>query len=466
MLNKFSKIINNKYSKFFRFIFYLRYLLLIFLISLSVFLILPHFFNYEKKADIIKESLMKNYNLEIENKKKIEFKAFPIPRLELKEVKINNKNFSQEFYVKNLKIFPKFVSLYNFENLQLNKIILENSNISLETSDLQIFIKKVLNQEKQFSIDKLNLKILNNNKFMMRIKKIRFSNYGYNKNIIMGEVFNKKFKTVIDNNFKNLHFKILNSGVSTDISLNQNNKDIFRGVLKSKILNTNLKFNFVYSNQQLNIYNSNFRNKNLTFKNESVINFIPFFEIDSKFYIENINIELLKKLNFNRILNSKEILKKINSKNEIRFVATKFGSKLIDEFDLKANLAYGSLNYSKKILISKNISLCNGNINFLEEYPILFFDCNIEINQKEKFLKKFSISNKKKEENLKLQVKGGLNILNKKINLKNISMNNDYEASKEDLIYFKNTFESIFFSKSFVDLFDLKKIRNFILEVS
>ena len=44
---------------------------------------------------------------------------------------------------------------------------------------------------------------------------------------------------------------------------------------------------------------------------------------------------------------------------------------------------------------------------------------------------------------------GSLNILNKKINFKSISVNNDYNASKEDLLYFKDTFERIIFDENF-----------------
>ena len=141
MLNKFYKIINNKYSKFFRFIFFLRYLLLIFFISTSVFLIIPNFFNYEKKIKLIKASLVKNYDLEIIESKKIEYRALPAPSLELKDTQISNGKFSSKLYVKNLRIYPKFTSLYNFENFKLNKIILENSNISLESSNLKILLQ-------------------------------------------------------------------------------------------------------------------------------------------------------------------------------------------------------------------------------------------------------------------------------------------------------------------------------------
>ena len=58
------------------------------------------------------------------------------------------------------------------------------------------------------------------------------------------------------------------------------------------------------------------------------------------------------------------------------------------------------------------------------------------------------------------------NIVNNKINFKNIMINDDYIASKNDLKYFKNAFEGVFLKKNFFEIFNLKKIKLFVLEVS
>ena len=102
---------------------------------------------------------------------------------------------------------------------------------------------------------------------------------------------------------------------------------------------------------------------------------------------------------------------------------------------------------------------------FLMNTPLLFFDCSIVSNNKKKLLKKFSINSKNKNEILNLNVEGNLNILNRKINLKKLSMNKNYKASKEDLKFFKEKFENILFDKSFLEIFDYKKIKKFILEI-
>ena len=78
----------------------------------------------------------------------------------------------------------------------------------------------------------------------------------------------------------------------------------------------------------------------------------------------------------------------------------------------------------------------------------------------------FSIKNKGDKETLELKVRGNISVVNKKINFKNISLNKNYKASKNDIKYFKETFENIFFEENFTKIFSLKKIKKFILEVS
>ena len=467
MINKINKIIHNKYSKFLRFIFFLRYLFAIFIISITLFLTIPNFFTYEKRAEAIKNHILKNYNFEISNYDKIKFKALPLPRLEFKNALIKFHSSSLQSNVRNLKIYPKLLSIYNYKNYQSNKIILKDINISLKESDLKILNKELSKNSNKYLLDNLELEFIDNNKSVIKIYDIKFANFGYKKNLITGKVFGKKFKTKISNNFDNINFKLINSGISADINFDtNNNKYLTKGVFKSKILGTNLKFDFNYDNKKLDISNSYFRNKNLSFESNSEIVFNPFIDLQSKIKVKEINFQTLKKINLKKLMEQKNIIKKINSKKEIIFKSKKFNRDLVDELNLKIELAYGRMSYLKKFSISDNLFQCQGNINLLEEYPLLFFDCFVSSNEKKKLLKKFSIQTNIKNQTFNLNFKGNLSILNKKINFKKISLNNDYEASSEDLKYFKENFEDIVFNESFLEIFNLKKIRDFILEVS
>ena len=61
---------------------------------------------------------------------------------------------------------------------------------------------------------------------------------------------------------------------------------------------------------------------------------------------------------------------------------------------------------------------------------------------------------------------GSINILNNIIFFKSIKIGKDYEATKADLDFFKNTFENIFSGKDFIFLFNEERIDNFIKEIT
>ena len=349
--------------------------------------------------------------------------------MELKNVLIDDENITKIFLVKNLKIFPKLISFYHYENFKINKIVLKDSVILSDISKIETLTKKLIYKKNKISIDQLNLEIFDNNKSILKIKNIISSNYGYNKNFINGKIFNKKFKLSFNEKIDSLYFKILNAGVNIEINFDQKrDKNSFSGILKSKILNTNLKFNFNYKDQSLSLYESFLRNKFLSFKNKSDIDFTRFFDSRSKFYIDHIDPKIFKRLDFDKILEFKNIIKTINSKNEINFKAKKFSQNLVDELYLQVDLAYGRLNFSNKTKIWKNFSYCKGNMNLLEDYPKVIFDCTLNLNRKKNFLKKFSINSKNESKYLELYVNGNLNILNNKINFKNISTNDQLKS--------------------------------------
>ena len=467
MFNKFYKTIHNKYSSLFNFIFFLRYLFIIFLISITLFLIIPITFNYDKRENIIQSNLYKNYNLKLSKYEKIKYKAFPIPNLEYKNAIITIESKEINFKAQTLKIYPDIFSIYNYDNFQIKKIILNNSDIKLKTSLLKNLANQLLNQKNKLNFNNLNIEINNESKPIFKIENINYTNYSYKKNIITGKIFKKNFKSKIDSNLQNLSFNFPSSGISATFNLNENLKnDSIIGVFKSKILNTNLKFNFNYDNKKLNIFNAYFRNKDLYFTNESIITLNPFLDINSKFEIKDFNIDALRIIKLKKFLGSKNFIKKINLKNEINYKSKKYTSNLINELNLKTDLAYGRLTFSKKFKISENFFQCKGNINLLEDFPLLFFNCSIASDDKKKLFKEFSVKIREKNKTLNLKVEGNLNILNNKINFKNITLNENYIASKEDLEFFKNTFENIFFNKTFLEILSKESIKKFILEVS
>ncbi len=467
MINKIYKRIHIKYSALFKFIFFLRHLFGIFFISVVLFLLTPHFFDLKKKDEVFKDYLLKSYGLKLNKYESIKYSSFPIPSLEIHNADLTVKIDSLQMNVTNLKIYPKLLNIYNYKNFDAKKIVLNKNQIILKDSDLKILISYIYDLKNKLFFKNLDIKINRKDTSLINLKKINFSNYGYNKNKVKGELFGKKFKISIGDNYNKINFELVKAGITIDVDFDEIVKESkISGVFKSKLLNSKLKFNFEYDDKKLKIYNSYFRSKDLSFNNESVITYQPFFYLSSIFKLEDINTVFLKNINIDKILNSKNLIKKINTKNEINFKSKKFSQNLIDDLNLNIDLAYGRLIYSKKIFISNNFSTCRGDVNLLSEYPILYFKCSIISKDKKNFLKNFSIKYKKKNESLKISASGSMNILNNKINFNNITMNQDYEASAEDLNYFKKIFETMLFDEDFLNIFNFEKIRKFILEVS
>ena len=126
------------------------------------------------------------------------------------------------------------------------------------------------------------------------------------------------------------------------------------------------------------------------------------------------------------------------------------------KYFLKIDLAYGRINYLKKSSLSNNVFFVKATLICGGISTVIFVD--LIVRDKKKLFKQLSIKNKNK--NFDILVKGNLGILNKKINFKNISINENYKASKEDLIYFKETFENIILRDNIKNMFKLKNIKN------
>ena len=200
-------------------------------------MIIPNFFNYEKKVDIFKFHLSENYNFNLNKYEKIKFNFFPKPNLEISNVQINFEDTPVTLNSKNLKIYLKFPSIYNYENFDSNKIVFNNSEIKLEISNFKFTVKKLFNHKEKILFKNLKLQVLNKDKPIVAFKEIKYANYGFNKNFIKGKVFNKKFEVDAGKELKNIDFKLVNTGISAELNFGEiQKKNLIEGVLKSKIL--------------------------------------------------------------------------------------------------------------------------------------------------------------------------------------------------------------------------------------
>ena len=202
---------------------------------------------------------------------------------------------------------------------------------------------------------------------MINLKKVNFLNYGYNKNIIYGEVFSKKFKINLKDDLENIYFKLQNTGVSASLNiLDDEQSNEFKGSFKGKVLKSNFKFDFNYDDEVLKIKKFFFRDKQISFNSEGLIKIKPFFKVNLSTEIKDIDKNLLKNIDLEKILKFKDIIKRVSSKNDFTFQSKRFSGNIIKDLLVKTNLEYGRLNINKNFSFSNSEFACISDINLLE----------------------------------------------------------------------------------------------------
>ena len=150
MINKIFKRIFNRYSNIFKFLFYIKYLFLIFFIASLTFLLIPKFFDYEKKQIYIKNYLIKNYNLTIKETEKVQFNIFPLPNLEISKVTLDLNKVSQ-IKANKILIYPNIFRIYDFENFEAKKVSIIDGKLNLKVKDFSSFYRKLINQKNKIT---------------------------------------------------------------------------------------------------------------------------------------------------------------------------------------------------------------------------------------------------------------------------------------------------------------------------
>ena len=466
MFNKTFKIIHSKYSNLFKFVFLLRYLIGIFFISILLLLFIPKFFDYSKKNQEIENFLFKNYNLQLISYERIDYKALPKPHLEIKNARLVSSD-DINLSVQLLNITPKLKNIYNFENYQASKIIVKKGVINFELEgyiNLFNFFKKL---EKNFSLEDLSINFKQDNSSLFSVNNFNYSNFGYRKNIIYGKIFDKDFKLEFEEEFKKVEFNLFETGVELELNLDEKKKqNVLSGNAKLKILSTKIKFDFELDKKFLKIKNSFFRNKNILFENKTLIMYQPFSQIESEIFLKEINTNFLRKLDFKKILSYNDLLKKINSNNEITYKSKSFKKNFIKDLNLNLNTSYGRISYFKNMTIPGGNVECSGSTNMVEKNPKIKFDCKIFINDQKKLKKNFSIKNKDDKKINEFKISGKVNLYKNEINLDYLKIGNQNEALKEDLAYFKNLIEKNLLKENFFGIFNYENIKTLLLEIS
>lgn len=461
-----NKIFNNSPS-IFKFLHFIKYPVFFFIVIFTLILIIPNFFNYEKKTNLLKNHLLKEYNLDVKNFKTISYSFFPKPVIIIKNTESNlNGNF--DINSKVIKLSLNFVSYYNFNKIKIKKIEFDDSIGLFEIRDLKKILNLLNKIEIKIKINNIDLKILDNKSQILYI----------NKGSIWNNVSKKiSFKGFISNNELNIEFlkdisskklliRLPKTGIRTEIIFNENSSlESSSGVIKTKILNSNFKMNFNLD-KDLRFLEGKFRNNLLSTKFFGNLKFSPFLYYDLNLKISHLNNKILKKDIFKAYPKFKDIFKKLNGKISIELDDTYLNKKIFKKVMLNMNIINGEINSN-----NNEINFFGANTKFsinsskYKNISKIDFDILFSFNDYEKFFKSINLKKINSEFPKKLSLNGVLYPNSRKINFNEILFDESTNIEKDKILYLKEKLENEFFKDGSNYLFDIEQYKNLLLEI-
>jgi hypothetical protein len=465
---KFAKdLINNKELNKFFFIF--KYVFLIFFLSISIYLIVPKFFNYQERTVFIKKSIFKHYKINLNNQNKISYNIFPTPRLNIFQANLEFNNLVNADAKKLTLVLP-FTQLYRYENLYPKKLFIDGLDFSFEIKKFKNFIKFILNSKNFISIKESKIFFKKKDETIAVLKDVDFNNKNPTNLVLRALVFGKKisvsYVTVIDKKILNIKF----SEVGSEITVNFDKDSTFeksKGNVKAKILNNNLKFNFLKTDK-ITISNSFLRHKVFQTSFNGMIVTKPYFDIDLILNLKNLNFKKISRNNLtDDLMNFLEINKKLNGKYNIKIDRKKISYDLIKEANIFLQSENGNI-FFKDSNVSFDFGdiLFDGNLKNKQGFHQLNFNTNFKLKDKKKFLKLLGIKRKIKDKSeLYIRLMGTINLSLNKIYIKEVILNKEEKFNEEDILYYKKAFENLVIKDDVFEIFNIRKIRQFILEI-
>tara|TARA_B100000029_G_scaffold487937_1_gene543927 strand:- start:2760 stop:4211 length:1452 start_codon:yes stop_codon:yes gene_type:complete len=435
-----------------------RSVIIIYSIIFSIFLFLsiPGLFDFEKRKEEIKKVFQNDFNLHVSINDEIEYRFVPSPHLILKKTKIgfNSNNSSNIGEFDNIKLYISLYQLYKNKNIVVKELLIKKGNFYFKNNSFELFnnhLEKTL--IKPIKIVNSNFFYINNKNEVATISPIY--NIDYYIDIKSKE---KKFKlkgNLFDINYnfswkKNYNFPSI---TNSDLAFKNPNLRIKHKKIKDKeSYNGNFEFNFLRYNSYLNY---NFEENILKFTTQKKdfselsldgkVSINPFF-FNINTNVKNQNLEFILNEFISKLYDYKDVLHShFNGNLNINFTDIKntftksgFVNIFFENSKIKIN---------NKFKIKKIGFITFENLNFEEKDEKVYINSSvlIDIENKDEFFRRFSISKGNKIDLKKISLEISKNIDTDEYYLSNIIINNNLnnKNNSSSAIYTNYKFSNI-----------------------
>ena len=425
--------------------------------SISIYFIIPTYYNYENYDNEIQKKILKDFKLNLKNIKGIRYSILPAPHFKIEECDIYFSESPEEKLanVKNLKINVFSKNLHIKEKIELKNIILNKIDFDLQFADLKNFYNHL-----QYSISKpiyiknSNLFFRDKKKEIISISKIQkidyfidFQNKDKNLNIL-GNLFGSNFTFVWEKNFSNSKFsksnlKFKNPNFNINNNFNKSNNGFIEARTELIFLENNLDLNYKFNKEKIEFIESkNIIRNNKTSKLIGSVSLNPFF-LDLKLFLSNIAIEtalnniLLNLYRSNQVVN-------FNFNGDLKIYLDQVNNRLFENFILNFRFHEEKISLNESSLDLKKIGKINFyNLSFYERDQKLFAKSKIKFDviDQEMFYRKFQVSKKNRIDLNKINFEAEYNVDDKIYYLSNINFNENSE--KEITFYEVNNIQQL-----------------------
>ena len=177
----------------------------LFIIFIS-YLLVPTFYKQGDISKELKDELLKKFKLDFTFTQKLNYNFFPRPHFVSDESSIL-ENQSKIAEIDKLKIYVSLDNLFSLKNININEVILENTNFELNIKNSDFFIKLLDNDflDANLNIKNSNIFFRDSENEILFINKIKNLEYYYDpnelKNILYteNEIFNTPFSLEVIN---------------------------------------------------------------------------------------------------------------------------------------------------------------------------------------------------------------------------------------------------------------------------